>query len=69
VKINPLSEKIQAAETALNAFSNEVGGDLSEDSLVDLLVDLMHWSEQQGVDFKRSLEVASKHFKQERGTK
>jgi hypothetical protein len=52
------------AEAALGVFIQHTGCDL-EDSLGDLLGDLMHWSEQHNFDFDLALDRARGHFEAE----
>lgn len=54
------------AATALKAFREATGTD-EEDSLGDLLTDLMHWSDREGFDFDIALERARGHYKAETG--
>jgi hypothetical protein len=53
------------AEAAIHLFTGLTGCD-REDSLGDLLCDLMHWSEQHGFDFDLALFRAKGHFDAER---
>jgi hypothetical protein len=49
------------AETALLAFSKESRSN-HEDSLGDLLADLMHWASLTGFDFDLALDRARMHY-------
>lgn len=49
------------AGIAMDAFTNEVGTDF-EDSLCDLLCDLMHWADRRGFDFSAELARATTHY-------
>ncbi|MGE5512902.1 MAG: hypothetical protein ACM31O_16815 [Bacteroidota bacterium] len=51
-------------EAALIAFRRATGCDY-EDSLGDLLCDLMHWSDARGFDFEAALERARAHYEAE----
>lgn len=53
MKLNKLGENKRAeyAETALFAYTNEVGGGMDESSITDLLTDLRHLCDKQGYDF------------------
>lgn len=53
-----------AAQKALTAFMRESGCDL-EDSLGDLLCDLMHWSDRNNFDFEAALCRAQGHYESE----
>jgi len=53
------------ANAAVSVFQELTGCD-REDSLGDLLCDLMHWSEQHSFDFKLALDRAEGHFEEER---
>jgi hypothetical protein len=53
------------AAGALMVFMQETGCDL-EDSLGDLLCDLMHWAAQNNFDFDLALSRAKGHFDEER---
>ncbi len=52
------------AEAALGVFIQHTGCDL-EDSLGDLLCDLLHWSEQHEFDFDLAVDRARNHFEAE----
>lgn len=49
---------------ALNAFIEATGVDL-EDSLGDLLADLMHWCDRHNFDFEIALDRARCHYEAE----
>lgn len=51
------------AEATLIAFGEKTGH--YEDSLGDLLCDLMHWAEFAGLDFEATLDRARCHFEAE----
>jgi hypothetical protein len=53
------------AGTALDAYRRETGCD-TEDSLTDLLADLMHWCDRSDVDFAATLHGARGHYDVER---
>lgn len=59
-----LASVLQAA-TALAAFRQETGSD-REDSLGDLLCDLMHWADVHNFDFEAALFRARCHYREER---
>lgn len=52
------------AEAALIAFRHACPCDY-EDSLGDLLTDLMHWANIRGFDFEAALERARSHYEAE----
>lgn len=52
------------ADKAISAFRAETGTD-HEDSLGDLLTDLMHWADRAGFDFDLALERARGHYEAE----
>ena len=52
------------AGVALAAFTQETQCDF-EDSLGDLLCDLMHWADHQGFDFEAALFRARGHYAEE----
>lgn len=57
------------AATALNAFADvtmmNTAGEDGETILGDLLADLMHWCDRNGVDFNDMLERARDHYEEE----
>ena len=53
------------AATALAAFRQETCCD-HEDSLADLLCDLMHWADTHNFDFEAALFCAECHYREER---
>jgi hypothetical protein len=52
------------AGAALSAFMRESGTD-QEDALVDLLADLLHWTDRNSQDFDAALERARGHYEAE----
>ncbi len=52
------------AQAALSAFITATGTDI-EDSLGDLLCDLMHWSDRNNFDFEIALDRARYHYEAE----
>jgi len=54
------------ADEAIKTFIKRTGTDF-EDSLGDLLCDLMHWSDRNGIDFNTMLERAQDHYREETG--
>lgn len=52
------------AQAALTTFIDETGIDL-EDSLGDLLCNLMHWSDRNNFDFEAALCRAQGHYEAE----
>ena len=59
-----LDHAVRAA-TALAAFRRETCCD-HEDSLADLLCDLMHWADTHKFDFEAALFRAECHYREER---
>jgi hypothetical protein len=53
------------ADKAILAFREQTGCDL-EDSLGDLLGDLMHWADARDFDFDAALDRARHHYAKER---
>lgn len=54
----------QWADIAVRAFQMATGAD-DEDSLGDLLTDLMHWSDRNGFDFQAAFDRALSHYAEE----
>jgi hypothetical protein len=52
------------ADEAIRTFMTTTGTDF-EDSLGDLLCDLMHWSDRNNFDFKLALDRARGHYLEE----
>lgn len=52
------------ADRAIRAFMAETGTEL-EDSLCDLLCDLMHWANAKSFDFDTALDRARDHYRAE----
>jgi hypothetical protein len=59
------SDRSRWAATALAAFRQETGSD-REDSLGDLLCDLMDWADAHNFDFEAALFRARCHYREER---
>jgi hypothetical protein len=55
------AERASWADEALQAFIARTNCDC-EDSLADLLCDLMHWADQAGLSFTRELGRARYHY-------
>jgi hypothetical protein len=51
------------AAEALNVFRDEDG--TAEDALCDLLCDLMHWCDRNGVQFGEQLQRGMGHYREE----
>jgi hypothetical protein len=49
------------ADKAISAFREATGTD-REDTLTDLLADLMHWSDRAGFGFDEALDRAREHY-------
>ena len=58
---NMNNDRAEYAAAALRHFQCTTGSDY-DDSLTDLLGDLMHWSDRNGVDFSAELERARGHY-------
>jgi hypothetical protein len=62
-----------AAEKALLSFAQDSGeldhdgalGELSEQNITDLLVDLAHYCDRQGLSLQRCLAKAERHYREE----
>jgi hypothetical protein len=54
------------ANAAIEVFIDTTGTDF-EDSLGDLLCDLMHWADRYDFDFNAALETARDHYTEETG--
>jgi hypothetical protein len=54
------------ADEAVKVFMKRTGTDF-EDSLGDLLADLMHWSDRNNFDFQIALDRAHAHYTEETG--
>lgn len=54
-------ERAYWADEALQAFIARTGADC-EDSLADLLADLMHWADRSGLSFAEELYRARHHY-------
>lgn len=54
------------AGTALDTFQEATGTD-PEDAVSDLIADLHHWCDRNGIDFNRELERAAFHYDAETG--
>jgi hypothetical protein len=52
------------AEAAIHEFQRQTGADL-EDSVSDLLADLMHWCDRNGIDFDTETDRARRHYDEE----
>jgi len=59
------SARAQWADEAVRVFMTRTACDL-EDSLGDLLCDLMHWADKYNFDFAAALDRASDHYTVER---
>ena len=54
------------AKTALFAQENETGSEVSQEGLTDLLTNLRHWCDQQGLDFAEHDRLAYRHYLEEK---
>lgn len=52
------NDRAERAHLAIDAY----GDDIPESNLIDLLADAMHWCEQEELNFKRLLQMASQHY-------
>ncbi len=57
-------DRAKWADKAILAFREQTGCD-HEDSLGDLLGDLMHWADARNFDFEAALDRARQHYKEE----
>jgi hypothetical protein len=53
------------AEAALDVYCKLVGTTAYDEALIDLLTDLLHWSDGAGVDFQYAIDHAGFHFNAE----
>ncbi len=64
------ADRIAAAEAAIERYLAHKGDDYREEpartTLRDVLADLMHWADEQHVDFNPALGMAEDHFASER---
>jgi hypothetical protein len=61
-RLNPSNPNRAAwADQAIRTFCTETGCD-HEDSLGDLLADLMHWADTRNFDFEAALLRATNHY-------
>ena len=59
-------KRITMARIAINTFAAGSDSD-REDLLCDLLTDLMHWADRDGLDFFEEYERAKMHYTEEAG--
>jgi hypothetical protein len=59
-------DRAEWAGEAIETFMARTGTDF-EDSLGDLLADLMHWCDRQSFDFNLALDRARDHYLEETG--
>jgi len=57
-------DRSEWAEIALLAFMGQTRTDVG-DAVSDLLADMMHWCDRNGIDFGSELERAQEHYKEE----
>ena len=57
-------DRAKWAQVALDAFQGETGTD-DGDRLADLLGDLMHWCDRNGMGFAHELERAHRYYEEE----
>ena len=50
------------AEAAIDTHCQRIGVGAYDEALIDLLTDLMHWSDGIGLDFQNALDHAHFHF-------
>ena len=58
------ADRAMWAETALREFQEETGSD-DEDMLADLLADLMHWCDREGVVWEEELRQGVEYYGEE----
>ena len=58
------AERAEWAEMAIEQFENTTGTD-REDALADLLCDLRHWADRNGLDWDAELNVAMGRYDEE----
>ena len=57
-------QRSELADRTLRVFMQYSGCD-GETALTDLLADLMHWCDEQGLDFETELNRADEHYTHE----
>jgi len=57
-------DRIASADTAIRTLHDEISGDFGH-LLRDMLTNLMHWADHQGLDFSAACDRAWKHYEQE----
>lgn len=53
------------AKTAIDAHRDATGSAAYDEALIDLLTDIMHWSDGNGLDFQEALDHARFHLEHE----
>jgi hypothetical protein len=61
------SDRAERAASAVRAHRPDDPED-AEQSLADLLADLMHWADRDGADFSRAVERAERNYRAEKDT-
>jgi hypothetical protein len=60
------AQRIPPALAAYVAATGDGNGEPDETTMRDLLADLMHYSQQNGIDFDQELRIARHHYEHER---
>lgn len=53
--------RLARAQTVIDAYSRLQRYDVHDETLIDILADLMHWSDALDLDFERALRHAEAH--------
>jgi hypothetical protein len=61
------NDRAEWAHAAIDVFEHRTGSE-REESLGDLLADLMHWCDRNNQDFEIALDRARYHYAEETGT-
>ena len=55
----------KAATRYQQAANGDSDGDIADETITDLLTDLMHFCDEQGIDFESCLRMANMHYEAE----
>lgn len=55
------------ASAAIDLFSRATGADTEEESLCDLITDLLHWAERHDIDWQKTLAASISRYFDETG--
>jgi hypothetical protein len=66
----PREKNLAAAQTAIEAYEDHLGEGGArdvEEGLIDVITDLLHFAEREGVSAKKVIRLAKGHYEDERG--